>query len=134
MLLGDLLTEQQLDLPVKVVVHNRSLLEFVSIELKAASYLDTHVDLSKTDFAAIAQAVGILGIRVDDSEHLEPALRRAFEHADPAVVDVVTSKRELAMPPKIELAHARAFSLYMLRAVLNGRGDEIIELAETTLR
>lgn len=134
MLLGDLLTARQLDLPIKVVVYNNRLLGFVSMELKAVGYLDTNVDLSKTDFAAIAQAAGIFGIRVEHSEQLEAALRRAFDHAGPAVVDVVTSKHELAMPPKIELAHARGFSLYMLRAVLNGRGDEIAELAKTNLR
>lgn len=134
MLLGDLLTARQLDLPIKVVVYNNSLLGFVSMELKAAGYLDTNVDLSKTDFAAIAQAAGIFGVRVEDSEQLELALQQAFNHAGPAVVDVVTSKHELAMPPKIELAQAKGFSLYMLRAVLNGRGDEIIELAKTNLR
>ncbi|MGF6920389.1 hypothetical protein OKW28_004586 [Paraburkholderia sp. 40] len=59
---------------------------------------------------------------------------QAFAHPGPALVDVVTSKHELAMPPKVELAHAKGFSLYMLRAILNGRGDEIVELARTELR
>jgi pyruvate dehydrogenase (quinone) len=49
-------------------------------------------------------------------------------------VDVVTSKHELAMPPKIELSQAKGFSLYMMRAILSGRGDEIVELARTNLR
>jgi pyruvate dehydrogenase (quinone) len=134
MLLGDLLSARQLDLPIKVVVFNNSLLGFVSMELKAAGYLDTNVDLSKTDFAAIAKGAEIFSIRVEESESLPDALKAAFSHSGPALVDVVTSKYELAMPPKVELAHAKGFSLFMLRAILSGRGDEIIELAKTNLR
>ncbi|MGF6534486.1 pyruvate dehydrogenase (quinone) [Paraburkholderia sp. GAS206C] len=134
MLLGDLLTARQLDLPIKVVVFNNSLLGFVSMELKAGGYLDTNVDLSKTDFAAIAQGAGIFSIRVNESEGVEAALQKAFAHPGPALVDVVTSKHELAMPPTIELSQAKGFSLYMLRAILSGRGDEIVELAKTNLR
>jgi len=133
-LLGDLLTAVQLSLPIKVVVFNNSLLGFVSMELKAGGYMDTNVDLSKTDFAAIAKGAGIFGIRVEDSEGVEGALRAAFAHDGPALVDVVTSKYELAMPPKVQLEQAKGFSLYMLRAILNGRGDEIVELARTNLR
>jgi hypothetical protein len=62
------------------------------------------------------------------------ALKAALAHQGPALVDVVTSRHELAMPPRIELAHARGFSLYMLRAILSGRGDELVELARTNLR
>ena len=134
MLLGDLLTARQLDLPIKVVVFNNSLLGFVSMELKAGGYLDTNVDLSKTDFAAIAQGAGIFSIRVEESEGVQAALQKAFAHPGPALVDVVTSKHELAMPPTIELSQAKGFSLYMLRAILSGRGDEIVELAKTNLR
>jgi pyruvate dehydrogenase (quinone) len=134
MLLGDLLSARQLDLPIKVVVFNNSLLGFVSMELKAGGYLDTNVDLSKTDFAAIAQGAGIFSIRVEESEGVEVALQKAFAHPGPALVDVVTSKHELAMPPTIELSQAKGFSLYMLRAILSGRGDEIVELAKTNLR
>jgi pyruvate dehydrogenase (quinone) len=130
MLLGDLLTARQLNL----VVYNNSLLGFVSMELKAGGYLDTNVDLAKTDFAAIAQGAGIFSLRVEESEDIAEALQKAFAHPGPALVDVVTSKHELAMPPKVELAQAKGFSLYMLRAILNGRGDEIVELARTNLR
>ncbi|WP_454828567.1 ubiquinone-dependent pyruvate dehydrogenase [Paraburkholderia xenovorans] len=134
MLLGDLLTARQLDLPIKVVVFNNSLLGFVSMELKAGGYLDTNVDLAKTDFAAIAKGAGIFGLRVEESEDVAGALKQVFDHPGPALLDVVTSKHELAMPPTIELAQAKGFSLYMMRAILNGRGDEIVELARTNLR
>ncbi|MCX4161061.1 MULTISPECIES: ubiquinone-dependent pyruvate dehydrogenase [Paraburkholderia] len=134
MLLGDLLTARQLNLPIKIVVYNNSVLGFVAMEMKAGGYLDTGTDLATTDFAAIAKGAGIFGVRVTESETLAEALRAAFAHPGPAVVDVVTAKHELAMPPKIQWAQAKGFSLYMLRAVLSGRGDEVVELANTNLR
>jgi len=134
MLLGDLLTARQLDLPIKVVVYNNSSLGFVAMEMKAGGYLDSGTDLSATDFAAIAQAAGIYSVRVEDSEAIGDALRDAFAHPGPALIDVVIAKHELALPPKIQWSQAKGFSLYMLRAVLNGRGDEVVELANTNLR
>jgi pyruvate dehydrogenase (quinone) len=134
MLLGDLLTARQLNLPIKIVVFNNSLLGFVSMELKAAGYLDTNVDLARTDFAAVAKGADIFSIRVEESDSLVGALETAFAHPGPALIDVVTSKHELAMPPKIGAEQAKGFSLYMLRAILSGRGDEIVELARTNFR
>jgi pyruvate dehydrogenase (quinone) len=131
MLLGDLLSARQLDLPIKVVVYNNSSLGFVAMEMKAGGYLDTGTDLSTTDFADIAAAAGIFSIRVEQSEDLPDALRRAFARPGPALIDVVTAKHEIALPPKVQWAQAKGFSLYMLRAVLNGRADEVMELAHT---
>ncbi|WP_082728113.1 thiamine pyrophosphate-binding protein [Burkholderia mayonis] len=134
MLLGDLLTARQLDLPIKVIVYNNSSLGFVAMEMMAGGYLDTGTDLHETDFAAIARGAGIHGLRVTESEALPDAIRKLLAYPGPALLDVVTDKHELAMPPKIEWAHAKGFSLYMLRAVLSGRGDEVLELAQTNLR
>jgi pyruvate dehydrogenase (quinone) len=134
MLLGDLLTARQLELPVKVIVYNNSSLNFVSMEMKAGGYLDTGTELAQTNFAAIAAGAGLYSKRVTSSEELPDALAAFLAQPGPALLDVVTDSHELALPPKIEIAHAKGFSLYMLRAVLNGRGDEIIELAQTNLR
>jgi len=134
MLLGDLLSARQLDLPIKVVVFNNSSLGFVAMEMKAGGYLDTCTDLAATDFAAIAKGAGIFSIRVENAEDIPDALRRAFARPGPALVDVVTATHELALPPKVQWAQAKGFSLYMLKAILNGRGDEVIELMNTNLR
>jgi pyruvate dehydrogenase (quinone) len=134
MLLGDLLSARQLELPVKVVVYNNSSLGFVAMEMKAGGYLDNgSTDLQATDFAAIAEGAGIRGTRVTESEALPEAIERFLAYPGPAVLDVVTNRHELALPPKVEWAHAKGFSLYLLRAVLNGRGDEVIELTQTNL-
>jgi pyruvate dehydrogenase (quinone) len=115
MLMGDLISLVQLRLPVKVIVYNNGSLAFVAMEMKAAGYLDTGTNLQNPDFAAMANAMGILGIRVEDSAEVEPALRRAFAHDGPVLVDAVTAKQELAMPPKIALEQAKGFSLFLLK-------------------
>jgi pyruvate dehydrogenase (quinone) len=134
MLLGDLLSVRQLDLPIKLVVFNNSSLGFVDMEMKAGGYVPHGTDLYETNFAGIALGAGILGIRVESAEELPGALRKAFDHPGPVLVDVVTAKQELGIPPKIKLAQAKGFSLYMLRTVLSGRGDEVMELIKTNLR
>ncbi|QZP31238.1 ubiquinone-dependent pyruvate dehydrogenase [Pseudomonas sp. DR48] len=131
MLMGDFISLAQLKLPVKIIVYDNASLGFVAMEMKSSGLLDTGTDLHNPDFAAMANAMGILGIRVEDSEALEPALRRALAHDGPVLVDVVTATQELAMPPTIKLEQAKGFSLYMLKAVMSGRGDEVIELART---
>ncbi len=133
MLMGDLLTASQMGLPIKVVVFNNSTLGFVELEQKAAGYVDANVALRSADFAAISREMGFLGLRVTRSDALEGALTAAFAHDGPALVDVVTEKLELALPPKVQLAQAAGFSLYSLRAIMNGRGDEVVELATANL-
>ena len=82
----------------------------------------------------MANAMGLLGIAGRGSAEVEPASRQAFAHDGPALFDAVTAKQELAMPPKIELEQAKGFSLFLLKAIMNGRGDEILELVQTNLR
>jgi pyruvate dehydrogenase (quinone) len=133
MLLGDLLSLEQLKLPVKLVVFNNSALGFVELEMKAAGYVDYGTELHNPNFAKLASAAGLLGIRVEDPADVREALRQALSHDGPALVDVVVNRQELSMPPTIEVAQALGFSLYMIRAVLSGRGDSILDLAKTNL-
>ena len=133
MLMGDFISLAQLRFPVKIIVYDNASLGFVAMEMKSSGLLDTGTDLHNPDFAAMANAMGILGIRVEASEDLDAALRRALAHDGPVLVDVVTATQELAMPPTIKLEQAKGFSLYMLKAVMSGRGDEVIELARTNL-
>nr|WP_314526031.1 ubiquinone-dependent pyruvate dehydrogenase [uncultured Pseudomonas sp.] len=133
MLMGDFISLAQLRLPVKIIVYDNASLGFVAMEMKSSGLLDTGTDLHNPDFAAMANAMGILGIRVEASADLDAALRRALAHDGPVLVDVITATQELAMPPTIKLEQAKGFSLYMLKAVMSGRGDEVIELARTNL-
>src|ERR1700685_3226290 len=133
MLLGDLLTLRQLNLPVKVVVFNNGALGFVELEMKAAGWVSYGTDLVNPNFAKLAESADIMGIRVEAPEDLRPALQTALDHDGPCLVDVKVNRQELSMPPTIMLEQALGFSLYMMRAILSGRGDEIIDLATTNL-
>jgi len=131
MLMGDLLSIAQHKLPVKLVIFNNSVLGFVAMEMKSGGYLTDGTELQNPDFAAIAEATGIKGIRVKKASDIDAALQEAFAHDGPVLLDVITAKEELAMPPQIKFEQAKGFSLYMLRAIINGRGDEIVDLAKT---
>ncbi|MGG8471771.1 ubiquinone-dependent pyruvate dehydrogenase [Rahnella sp. PAMC25617] len=131
MLMGDFLTLAQQKLPVKIIIFNNSVLGFVAMEMKSGGYLTDGTELKNPDFAAIAEAAGIKGIRVEKASDIDTALQDAFAYEGPVLIDVITATEELAMPPQIKFEQAKGFSLYMLRAVISGRGDEVVDLAKT---
>ena len=133
MLMGDFISLKQLKMPIKVVVFNNSSLSFVELEMKAAGFLPHATDLAETDFSKLAEAVGILGLRAERPEQVKTLLSQALEHEGPALVDVTVNRQELAMPPTITLEQIKGFTLYMVKAVLNGKGDEVVDLAKTNL-
>jgi pyruvate dehydrogenase (quinone) len=133
MLMGDLITLTQMKLPVKIVIFNNGVLGFVALEMKAAGFIETGVELQNPDFAAMARAMGIHAVRVDDPGDLPAAIRDIFSHDGPAVLDVVTATQELSMPPTITVEQIKGFSLWVLKAVMSGRGDEVLDLAKTNL-
>ena len=133
MLMGDLLSIKQNDLPVKIVVFNNSSLNFVELEMKAAGIVNFGTGLENPSFAAVAESVGISGIRVEKASELRGALTRALETEGPVLVDVVTAREELSMPPAITAAQMKGFTVWALKTVLSGRGDELIDLADTNV-
>ena len=134
MLLGELLTLRQQHLPVKVVVFNNGALGFVELEMKAAGIATYGTDLDNPDFAGIAKSAGLFSATVEKADELEDALRAAFGHDGPALVDVHTARQELALPPKLTYGQLKGFTLYATRTILSGGGEELIELAKTNLR
>jgi pyruvate dehydrogenase (quinone) len=133
MLLGDLLSLRQLRLPVKVIVFKNDALAFVELEMKAAGFLDFATDLQNPDFAKLAEAAGLLGLTAKTPDQVPPMIAQALQHDGPALLEVLVQRQELAMPPTITLEQMTGFSLFMLKAVLSGRGDEIIDLAKVNL-
>ena len=133
MLMGDFITLLQQKLPVKIIVFNNGALGFVELEMKANGFLETGVDLVNPNFSAIAEAAGMFGRRVEDPGDLAEAVKDMLAHDGPALLDVVTARQELVMPPKTDMAQAAGFGLWLMKAVMNGRGDEVIDLARTNL-
>lgn len=134
MLLGELLTLRQRHLPVKVVVFNNDALSFVELEMKAAGIVTFATDLDNPDFAGIAQAIELFSARVEKADDLEGALQAAFAYDGPALVDVITDRQELSLPPKPTLEQVKGFALFATRTILSGQGNELVELAKTNLR
>ncbi|KOX54243.1 ubiquinone-dependent pyruvate dehydrogenase [Methylobacterium sp.] len=133
MLMGDLLTLNQHKLPVKIVVLNNGTLGFVEMEMKAAGFLETGVELVNPDFAAMARGAGIFARRVEDPAELPDAMRALLDHDGPALLDVVSARQELSMPPKVGLEQVTGFGMWLAKAVIDGRGTEIVDLAKTNL-
>jgi pyruvate dehydrogenase (quinone) len=115
-------------------VFNNGALGFIELEQKSTGFINTGTELQNPNFAAMAEAVGIKGVRIEDPAEVESRLAEALAHPGPVVVDAVVSRHELVMPPKITAEMAKGFTLYMVRAVLNGRLDEVIELAMANVR
>ncbi len=134
MLLGELLTLRQQQLPVKIVVFSNGALSFVELEMKAAGIVNFGTDLVDPDFTGIARAAGLFGARVEKASELDDALRAAFTHDGPALVDVRTARQELSLPPKLTYGQIKGFTLYATRTILSGEGSELIELAKTNMR
>jgi pyruvate dehydrogenase (quinone) len=133
MLMGDFLGLVQLGLPVKVVVFNNGALSFIELEQKSTGFLPFGTDFKNPNFAAMAEAVGIRGIRLEDPAEVETGIAAALNQNGPVLIDAVVNRTELAMPPAVTLEMAKGFTLYMVKAVISGRGDELIDLARTNL-
>lgn len=133
MLMGDLLTLKQHDLPVKTIVFRNDSLAFVELEMKASGFVEFATELRNPEFATIAEGAGILGLKAETPEQVEPMIAQALKHEGPALVEVIVSRQELSMPPTITLEQAKGFGLFLAKAVLSGRGDEIIDLAKVNL-
>jgi pyruvate dehydrogenase (quinone) len=134
MLMGELLSLRQLKAPVKIIVYQNDALSFVELEMKAVGVISFGTDLVNPDFAKLAEACGIFGRNVEDPGNLEEVLRAALDHPGPALVSVKVARQELSLPPTIDFEQAKGFGIYLVKAMLNGRGSEILDLAKTNLR
>jgi pyruvate dehydrogenase (quinone) len=133
MMMGDLLTLRQQHLPVKVVVFNNGALAFVELEMKAVGIVTYATDLDNPSFAEVARAVGLHGVRIEHPSELDDGLRAALAHDGAAVIEVMTARQELSVPPGITVAQAKGFTLWATRSVLTGRADEVLEVAKANI-
>jgi pyruvate dehydrogenase (quinone) len=133
MLMGGLLTVLQYDLPLKILIFNNSQLDLVKMEMEVAGYPEYQTELKNPNFAKVAEAVGLLGIRIEDPADVRPGLQKMLAHAGPVVVDVVVDPNALALPPHITFEQARGYALSMTKLMLTGRADEVVDIVSSTL-
>ncbi|MFI8967035.1 pyruvate dehydrogenase [Streptomyces sp. NPDC053493] len=134
MLMGDFLTLVQYDLPVKVVLFNNSSLGMVELEMLVAGLPSYGTTNKNPDFAAVARAAGAYGVRVEKPKQLAGALKDAFKHKGPALVDIVTDPNALSIPPKISAEMVTGFALSASKIVLDGGVGRMLQMARSNLR
>lgn len=128
MLMGDLLTLRQEGLAVKVLVFDNGSLGFVEMEQRVEGLLDSYTSLTNPDFPKLAEACGLTGWHVDRADDLESTMRQWLDSDGPALLSVAVNRMELVMPPKIEASQVASTALFGIKAVLDGRGKEIVAL------
>jgi len=128
MMLGDLMTIVQYQLPIKIIVFNNRSLGMVKLEMEVAGIPDLETDMLNPDFVKIAEAMGMTGIRIDDPDDVKSGLEKAFMHEGPVLVSIQTDPNALAMPPKLEFDQMKGVALYMGKMMLSGRMDEVFKI------
>lgn len=134
MLLGELLTAVEQELPLTVVAFNNGSLGMIRLEMMVAGYPSFQTDHGPADLAGIARAAGAHATVVEDPGEVRGALRAALDHPGPALVDVRTDPNALSVPPHVTAAQVRGFALAATRTVLDGGVGKMIELARSNLR
>lgn len=134
MMLGDLATIKQYNLPIKLVVFNNRALGMVKLEMEVQGLPDNETDMVNPDFALIAQAMGFTGITVHNPGALPEILQKAFAEEGPVLINVMTNPASLAMPPKIEWEQVKGYALSMGKLILGGRMDEVLDTVKSNYK
>jgi len=134
MLMGDILTLTQLNLPIKVLVFNNGALGMVKLEMETGGFPDYQTDLKNPNFAKVAEAVGMMGVRIEDPADLTSGLKKALQHPGPALIDVVTDPNALSIPSHADRSQAVGFALAMGKMILSGNIEEVVDTIEGNIR
>lgn len=133
MLMGDLLTAQQENLPIKIVILNNSSLNFVELEQKSEGLVECFVDLKNGDFKIIAEGAGFHAQTVDKASDLETAVKNLLAQRGPALLNVITSENELVVPPSISIENITNMAWYGTKAILQGKGKDVISMIKENI-
>jgi pyruvate dehydrogenase (quinone) len=134
MMMGDLMTIVQYNLPVKIVLFNNRSLNMVKLEMQVAGIPDVETDMLNPDFVKLAEAMGMYGIQINDPADVRPALEKAFQQDGPALISIQTDPNALAMPPKLEFDQMKGFAFYMGKMMISGRIDEIFKIVKSNYK
>jgi pyruvate dehydrogenase (quinone) len=134
MLLGDLATIVQYKLPIKLMVFNNRSLGMVKLEMEVAGLPDWQTDMSNTNFAAVAESMGIKGISAHTPEEVKPAIAEALAFDGPVLVNILTDPNALAMPPKADFNQMKGFAVAMTKMMFNGKMDEVVAIIKSNYK
>jgi pyruvate dehydrogenase (quinone) len=134
MLLGDLATIKQYQLPIKLIVFNNRALGMVKLEMEVQGLPDNETDMVNPDFALVAEAMGFKGITVHNSGEVKKAFEDALAESGPVLLNIMTNPNALAMPPKIEWEQVKGYTLSMTKLILGGRMDEVLDTVKANYK
>lgn len=134
MLLGDLATIAQYKLPVKLIVFNNRSLGMVKLEMEVAGLPDWQTDLPDTDYAAVAESLGIKGFSAHAPADVRDAIASALKYPGPALVNILTDPNALAMPPKTDFSQMKGFAVSMTKLMFDGKIDEVIAIIKSNYK
>jgi pyruvate dehydrogenase (quinone) len=134
MLMGELLTVAQYNLPIKILLFDNGALGMVKLEMEVAGLPDWQTDLKNPDFAKVAEAMGMMGVRIENPGDLRSGIKRALDHPGPALVDAITDPNAVSLPSHITAEQVEGFALTMGKLVLSGHIDEVVDTVTTNVR
>ncbi|MDN6290812.1 MAG: thiamine pyrophosphate-dependent enzyme [Tetragenococcus koreensis] len=134
MLLGDLMTISQYNIPVKIIIFNNRTLGMVQLEMQVAGYPEWQTDMKNPDFAKVAEAMDIKAWNVDECQDVKSVLQEALTHDGPALINIFTDPDALAMPPKVEFSQMKGFAKTMGKLMLNGQAADVIDTAKSDMK
>ena len=134
MMMGDLMTIVQYNLPVKIVLFNNRSLGMVKLEMEVAGIPDIETDMLNPDFTKLAEAMGMFGITISDPSDVKSTLEKAFSQDGPALITIQTDPNALAMPPKLEFDQMKGFAFYIGKMMLSGRANEVVKIIKSNYK
>jgi len=134
MLLGDLMTISQYQIPVKIIIFNNRTLGMVKLEMRVQGYLDWQTDMLNPDFVKLAESMNIKAWEAKESKDVEQALLEGFKHDGPAVINIFTDPNALAMPPSINFEQMKGFAESMGKLMVNGKFADIVDTTKSELK
>ena len=133
MLMGDLLTIAERQLPVKLIVLDNSGFEFVHIEMEEAGIQPYGTEFANPDLAKVAESIGLTGIRVEDPGDVRDAVTQFLATPGPALLDAVVEPYALSLPSHVSFGEAEGFSLSLAKQALNGNPDDVVQTVKRNL-
>ncbi|WP_149276298.1 thiamine pyrophosphate-dependent enzyme [Pareuzebyella sediminis] len=134
MLLGDLMTISQYQIPAKIIIFNNRTLGMVKLEMRVGGYMDWQTDMVNPDFVKLAESMGIAAWEAKESKDVELALSNGFKHKGPAIINIFTDPDALAMPPTITFDQVKGFAKSMSRLMMNGKFAEIVDTTKKDIK
>ncbi len=134
MLLGDLMTISQYQIPAKIIIFNNRALGMVKLEMRVQGYMDWQTDLVNPDFVKLAEAMNIAAWEAKEPKDVETALSSGFKHKGPAIINIFTDPNALAIPPSINWDQMKGFAQSMAKLMVNGNFAEIVDTTKSDLK